>query len=104
MGELAKGERSSNGFIDRILFVMPNLQQKPRWNDKELPADIEQEWHAIIDKFIQLECNYNEQGEVEPYILHFDEDTVFQNYATVKGMTRLSAFIASWKYTSSVSV
>ncbi len=48
LGELAKGERSSNGFIDRILFVMPNLQQKARWNDKELPADIEQEWHAII--------------------------------------------------------
>lgn len=30
LNELAKGERSSNGFIDRILFVMPNLQQKAR--------------------------------------------------------------------------
>ena len=30
LGELSKGERSSNGFIDRILFVMPNLQQKAR--------------------------------------------------------------------------
>lgn len=28
LGELSKGERSNNGFIDRILFVMPNLQQK----------------------------------------------------------------------------
>ena len=34
LSELAKGERSSNGFIDRILFVMPNLQQKDLWNDK----------------------------------------------------------------------
>ena len=25
LSELAKGERSSNGFIERILFVMPNL-------------------------------------------------------------------------------
>ena len=74
LGELAKGERSSNGFIDRILFVMPNLQQKARWNDKELPADIEQGWHTIIEKLIHLECNYNDKGEVEPYILHFDEE------------------------------
>lgn len=28
---------------------MPNLQQKARWNDKELPENIEQEWNAIID-------------------------------------------------------
>ena len=53
---------------------MPNLQQKARWNDKELPADIEQEWHTIIEKLIHLECNYNDKGEVEPYILHFDEE------------------------------
>ena len=72
--ELAKGERSSNGFIDRILFVMPNLQQKARWNDKELPADIEKEWNDIIEKLIHLECNYNEHGEIEPYVLHFTEE------------------------------
>ena len=69
--ELAKGERSSNGFIDRILFVMPNLQQKARWNDKELSADIEKEWNDIIEKLIHLECNYNVHGEIEPYVLHF---------------------------------
>ena len=71
---MAKGERSSNGFIDRILFVMPNLQQKARWNDKELPADIEKEWNDIIEKLIHLECNYNEHGEIEPYVLHFTEE------------------------------
>ena len=74
LNELAKGERSSNGFIDRILFVMPNLQQKARWNDKELPEDIEQEWNAIIDKLIQSECHLNEHGEIEPQILFFSED------------------------------
>ena len=74
LNELAKGERSSNGFIDRILFVMPNLQQKARWNDKELQEDIEQEWNAIIDKLIQSECHLNEHGEIEPQILFFSED------------------------------
>lgn len=74
LSELAKGERSSNGFIDRILFVMPNLQQKARWNDKELPESIEQEWNAIIDKLIQQEYALNEFGEIEPQILLFTED------------------------------
>ena len=74
LGELVKGERSSNGFIDRILFVMPNLQQKARWNDKELPENIEQEWNAIIDKLIQQEYALNEFGEIEPHILFFTEE------------------------------
>ena len=74
LSELAKGERSSNGFIDRILFVMPNLQQKARWNDKELPENIEQEWNGIIGKLIQQECALNEYGEIEPKILLFTED------------------------------
>mgnify|MGYP002516285060 CR=1 FL=1 len=30
LGELGKGERASNGFIDRILFVMPQSVQKSR--------------------------------------------------------------------------
>ena len=41
LGELSKGERSSNGFIDRILFVIPNLQQKARWSKTELPESTE---------------------------------------------------------------
>jgi hypothetical protein len=70
LSELAKGERSSNGFIDRILFVMPNLQQKARWNDKELPENIEQEWNAIIDKLIQ-----------QIYLLTFDtEEVIFVSF------------------------
>ena len=74
LNELAKGERSSNGFIDRILFVMPNLQQKARWNDKELPENIEEEWNAIIGRLIQQECPLNEFGEIEPHILLFTEE------------------------------
>ena len=74
LSELAKGERSSNGFIDRILFVMLNLQQKARWNDKELPENIEQEWNAIIDKLIQQEYALNEFGEIESQIILFTED------------------------------
>lgn len=35
LSEIAKGERSSNGFIDRILFVMPNLQYGVNIDEQE---------------------------------------------------------------------
>ena len=74
---------------------MPTLQQKARWNDKELPENIEQEWNAIIDKLIQQEYALNEFGEIEPQILLFTEDakrrlngsTTSQNCATERQTT-----------------
>jgi hypothetical protein len=55
LGELAKGERSCNGFIDRILFVLPSDQQKIRWNDRELSENIDQQWADILSKLIMLD-------------------------------------------------
>ena len=55
LGELAKGERSCNGFIDRILFVLPSDQQKIRWNDRELSEDIDQQWADILSRLIMLD-------------------------------------------------
>jgi hypothetical protein len=40
LGELGKGERANNGFIDRILFVMPEAVEKSRWNDRETPEEL----------------------------------------------------------------
>ena len=60
LGELGKGERASNGFIDRILFVMPQSVQKSRWSDRETPEELEQEWQHIIGRLIEQECEFNE--------------------------------------------
>ncbi len=80
LSELAKGERSSNGFIDRILFVMPNLQQKARWSDRELPDNIERDWQTIIQHLIDMECPINEQQEIEPHVLSFTEEAKARLY------------------------
>ena len=80
LSELAKGERSSNGFIDRILFVMPNLQQKARWSDRELPDNIERDWQTIIQHLIDMECQINEQQEIEPHVLSFTEEAKARLY------------------------
>ncbi len=60
---------------------MPHLQQKARWNDKELPEHIEQDWNEIITQLIQTECTLNEHGEIEPQILLFTEDAKARLYA-----------------------
>ena len=80
LGELSKGERSSNGFIDRILFVMPNLQQKARWSRTELPESTEGRWSSIIQQLIEIPCSKDEEGELLPEIIPFAEDAKARLY------------------------
>ena len=89
LGELSKGERSSNGFIDRILFVMPNLQQKARWSRTELPDDTEKRWGGIIRRLINLPCAKDEEGEVTPEIIPFEEDAKARLYMWQEEHARL---------------
>lgn len=77
LGELVKGERSSNGFIDRILFVMPESVLKSRWNDRETPEELEIQWQQIIDKLIAQDCPHDENNELQPQCLPFDEDAKY---------------------------
>lgn len=81
LGELSKGERSSNGFIDRILFVMPNLQQKARWSRNELPENTEQEWSDIIRILVEIDCPLDSEGEVTPHIVPFSFEAKSRLYA-----------------------
>ena len=74
LSELAKGERSCNGFIDRILFVMPELQSKARWNDKELSYDAEFVWQNLINKLLNIKFETSADGGIEPQILYFDDE------------------------------
>lgn len=81
LGELGKGERASNGFIDRILFVMPQSVQKSRWSDRETPEELEQEWQHIINRLIEQECEFNEQVELQSHHLPFREAAKRELYA-----------------------
>lgn len=89
LGELSKGERSSNGFIDRILFVIPNLQQKARWCKTELPEDTEKRWGGIIRRLIDLPCAKDEEGEVTPEIIPFEEEAKARLYMWQEEHARL---------------
>ena len=59
---------------------MPNLQQKARWSDRELPDNIERDWQTIIQHLIDMECPINEQQEIEPHVLSFTEEAKARLY------------------------
>lgn len=75
LSDLAHGDRSSNGFIDRILFIMPAIQQKVRWNDKDISHDLESQWHTLLNGLINIECSFDENYEIQPSIVTFSNGT-----------------------------
>ena len=80
LNELAQGSRSSNGFIDRLLFVMPNNQDKQPWSDKEPTFDIETAWANIIGRLVELPCETDSDGNIIANILPFAPDAKARLY------------------------
>lgn len=80
LSDLARGDRSSNGFIDRILFIMPPIQQKARWNDKDISGNLELEWHTLMNRLINMEYSLDENNEIQPLIVTFNEEARKQLY------------------------
>ena len=72
--ELAKGERSENGFIDRILFVFPPNLKKEYWNELELPTHIAPLWDSIVRKLTDIQSVSDENGELVPTKLPFSQE------------------------------
>lgn len=54
LGELFKGGRSQNGFIDRILFAYPDDQKKPKDSDSQLDSETTEEYEKLIGKLLTL--------------------------------------------------
>ena len=80
LNELAQGSRSSNGFIDRLLFVMPHNQDKQPWSDKEPTFDIEAAWAEIIERLVAIPYETDSDGNVIANILPFAPDAKARLY------------------------
>lgn len=78
--EFANGERTANGFIDRLLFVMPHNQDKQPWSDKEPTFDIEAEWAEIIERLVAIPYETATDGNVIANILPFAPDAKTRLY------------------------
>src|SRR5262249_54640429 len=73
---LAKGltpEFMDAGGAARLLMAMPTKIKK-RWTDAEVPREVEDAYHQVLDKLIQLDLDHDEDGECRPYMLDLAED------------------------------
>jgi hypothetical protein len=80
LNELAQGSRTSNGFIDRLLFVMPGNQDKQPWSDKEPSFDIEAAWADIIGRLVAMPYETDDDGNIVAGILPFSPEAKSRLY------------------------
>lgn len=67
--DLAKGDKGYNGFLDRILFLIPRTLQKEYWSDNDVPHNLSLQWEATITELINLEYQTDEFDEPQPTVL-----------------------------------
>ena len=60
---------------------MPEAVEKSRWNDRETPEELEQEWQHIIGRLIDQECEFDENNELQARHLPFREEAKSELYA-----------------------
>lgn len=73
LDQMAKNNRSDNGFIDRVLFTMPGGLKKEVWSKKELPKGHEKRWSSIIDKLLSIDLDIDLEQGICPKTVFFDK-------------------------------
>jgi hypothetical protein len=73
--ELAKNSRTQNGFIDRILFVIPDNIKKEPWSDSDLPQEIIDNWRRIIQNLLAMQLSFDAETQNPlPEVLRFSPE------------------------------
>jgi hypothetical protein len=73
LNELA-ANRTENGFLDRLLFVVPDNLKKEYWSETELNPRIAENWNNIISKLLDLSVLQDETNNPQPEILKFSPE------------------------------
>jgi hypothetical protein len=69
--ELAKDSRTQNGFIDRILFAIPDNLKKEAWSENDLPLWVIENWDKIIQNLLKMSITTDETLNPEPEKINF---------------------------------
>ncbi len=82
MTDLAAGNRNANGFMERILYVFPSDQTKPKWNrSRRMPSfDIAAEWRGILSRLIDIVPKVDADGEIISKDVPFSSDALDRLY------------------------
>ena len=80
--DLAAGNRNANGFMERILYVFPSDQTKPKWNrSRRMPSfDIAAEWRGILSRLIDIVPKVDSDGEIISEDVPFSSDALDRLY------------------------
>ena len=87
--DLAAGNRNANGFMERILYVFPADQTKPKWDrTRRLPSfDIAAAWREILSRLIGIVPKADGNGEIIPEDVPFSLDALDRLYQWQNGQT-----------------
>lgn len=87
LNELAKESRTQNGFIDRILFVIPENIQKEYWSETDLSPLVYENWQSILSNLLNLSIANDETLNPCPEVLKFTPEAKRILFAWQKGNT-----------------
>lgn len=71
--EMSKDGRNYNGFLDRILFVIPKHLKKHPWSEDQISDAIIEDYANIINKLIDIPLSVDENEEPVPDVLRYTE-------------------------------
>jgi hypothetical protein len=82
--QIGKEGRMHNGFLDRILFAIPDKLEKARWNDEPIDPDILNAWKSIVTKLLDIPFEVDGNGSPRAEILPFSLDawTILKEWQT----------------------
>ncbi|MFI3258531.1 MAG: DUF3987 domain-containing protein [Rikenellaceae bacterium] len=58
LSSFASGDKGSNGFVDRMLFVVRRSTDKPYWSSVDIDPKLEQTWRNVLISALNVECRY----------------------------------------------
>lgn len=87
--DLSKGEKADNGFLDRILFVVPDNLKKQYWSLQNLPSHITPMWSNIINEILMLEFKMDENNDGVSFEISFDNQAKNKLYEWQRYNTNL---------------
>lgn len=66
--------RTENGFLDRLLFVIPDTLKKEYWSENELKPYTEAQWEVVLSKLLDLPLLIDSKNNIQPEVLRFSQE------------------------------
>jgi len=69
-------DKDKNGLTARFLFIMPENLKPVKWTFEEIDEVLIEQYHLAIEKLLDVELRFNENGEPEPTIVNFTDEAL----------------------------